>query len=215
MRYKKTTMRRAFIEVGDDNFMSIEQVASDPLMRATAIASLKREIGRLSPAEKHVAKNTLHFLRTMRDGTANGRGYIRAFLAATGAVLGGVASAIRKIPSDIQSAARKAFGCIATKIHSALSCIESAVRKTLGSMAFAIRWALGGIDSAVRQTLGGIAFAIRWTLERIEFAVRKILGGIAFLIRETVSGVAFATRKARGAGAHLFARMRRVLAPGA
>jgi hypothetical protein len=214
MSYKKTTMRRAFIEVGDENFISIEQVASDPSMRAAAIASLKREIGRLRPAEKHVARNTLHFLRTVREGRTKGRGSIRIFFAAIGATLGGGALAIRKTLSGIGSAVREALGGMAYAIRWILGGIESAIRKTLGGTAFAIRWTFGGIESAIRKTLGGSALAIRWTLGGLESAIRRILNGMAFAIRWFLSGIDFAVRRIRGGGAHLFARMRRVFASG-
>jgi hypothetical protein len=203
MRNKKTTMRRAFIEVADENFISIEQVASDSSMREAAIASIRREIGSLSLAEKRVAKNTLHFLRTVRDRT-KGRGSMRAFFAPIGKALGRVAFAIRWTFGGIESAIRKAFSGIAF-----------AVRWTLGGIESAIRKSFGGVEFAVRKSLGGIAFATRWTLGRIESAIRETIRGAVFVSRETRSSVAFATCKTRVGVGHLLARMRRVFAPGA
>jgi hypothetical protein len=84
-------MRRAFLEVGEDLFVPIEQVAADPSLRTAAIESLRREITGLSHAEQRVAKNTLQFLRSVRDGTAGGRNASRAVFPAIRAFLAGFA----------------------------------------------------------------------------------------------------------------------------
>jgi hypothetical protein len=81
---RKTTMMRAFLDVGDDNFVPIDQAASDPALRQAAIQQLRLEIEGLSPAEESVAKNTLQFLRNAQP-RATGREQIfhamRKFLA--------------------------------------------------------------------------------------------------------------------------------------
>lgn len=215
MRNKKTPMRRAFIEVGDENFISVEQVASDPSMRAAAIASLKREIGGLSRAEKRVAKNTLHFLRSVRDGTANGRGAVRVFFAATSKALGRVAFATRKTVDGIEAAIRRTLSGIALAISKILTGVEFAIRRTLGGVAFAGRKTAGGIEFAIRATLGVIAFAIRKAAGGIEFAIGRTVGGVAFVTGKSLDAAAFAIRRIHGGIVRQLVRMRRVFAPGA
>jgi hypothetical protein len=85
---RKTTMMRAFLDVGDDNFVPIDQAASDPALRQAAIRQLGLEIEGLSPAEGSVAKNTLQFLRNAQPrATARQRIFhpIRKFLAGAAA----------------------------------------------------------------------------------------------------------------------------------
>jgi hypothetical protein len=85
---RKTTMMRAFLDVGDDNFVPIDQAASDPALRQAAIRQLGLEIEGLSPAEGSVAKNTLQFLRNAQTRAVRREGIlpaIRRFLAGAAA----------------------------------------------------------------------------------------------------------------------------------